>query len=79
VDPAVAHLIESTLYVSMSGGPARDQRTDLDRYVRHEFRDHTASWLVAAIRRWQAHIAACESVGDARPLRRFVRAIAAIV
>jgi hypothetical protein len=78
LDPAVARLIESSLYVSLSGGPARAPMTDIDRYVRHEFRDRRASWLVAAIRRWRAEIAASESEGDDRLLRRFVRAIAAV-
>ncbi len=75
----MARLIESSPYLSLNGGPARAQTTDLDRYVRHEFRDRETWWLVAAIRHWRAEIAACESEDDDRLLRRFVRAIAGII
>src|SRR2546428_6945708 len=76
VAPAVADLIESVPFAPTRGGLARAHATDLDRYVRHEFKDRESRWFVDAIHRLLAQMT--EGDSDARLLRRFVRAIAEI-
>jgi len=83
VDPAVADLIESALiesalFASTPGGLARAHATDLDRYVRHEFKDRESRWFVDAIHRLLAQMTEGDSDDDAPLLRRFVRAIVEI-
>ena len=77
VDPAVADLIESAPFASTRGGLARAHATELDRYVRHEFKDRESRWFVDAIHRLLAQMTEGDS-DDAPLLRRFVRAIAEI-
>ena len=83
MDPAVADLIESALiesalFASTPSGLARAHATDLDRYVRHEFKDRESRWFVDAIHRLLAQMTEGDSDDDAPLLRRFVRAIAEI-
>ncbi len=78
MDPAVADLIESAPFTSTRGGLARAHATDLERYVRHEFKDRESRWFVDAIHRFLAEMAEGDSDRDARLLRRFMRAIAEI-
>ena len=78
VDPAVADLIESAPFASTRNGLARAHATELDRYVRHEFKDRESRWFVDAIHRLLAEMADGDSNDDTRLIRRFVRALAEI-